>query len=109
MAVGLEGWGADGRWKRNSHGTYGSVVPRDRRFCSGRPTGPDPARSHRAARHPAGEQYIKVGKPALNWTRRSCDNFADNQVRLQLFTAAAGLLALKQASRALSCYAVARR
>jgi hypothetical protein len=31
------------------------------------------------------EQCIKEGKLALNWTRLSCHDFADNQVRLQLF------------------------
>ena len=31
------------------------------------------------------EQWIKEGKYALNWTRLSCHDFADNQVRLQLF------------------------
>ena len=31
------------------------------------------------------EQWIKEGKQALNWTRLSCHDFQDNQVRLQLF------------------------
>jgi hypothetical protein len=31
------------------------------------------------------EQWIKEGKHALNWTRLSCHDFVDNQVRLQLF------------------------
>jgi DDE family transposase len=31
------------------------------------------------------EQWIKEGKNALNWTRLSCHDFVDNQVRLQLF------------------------
>jgi len=31
------------------------------------------------------EQWIKEGKYALNWTRLSCHDFKDNQVRLQLF------------------------
>ena len=31
------------------------------------------------------EQWIKEGKYALNWTRLSCHDFTDNQVRLQLF------------------------
>jgi hypothetical protein len=31
------------------------------------------------------EQWIKEGKYALNWTRLSCHDFVDNQVRLQLF------------------------
>jgi len=30
------------------------------------------------------EQWIKEGKYALNWTRLSCHDFVDNQVRLQL-------------------------
>ena len=34
------------------------------------------------------EQWIKEGKHALNWTRLSCHDFADNQVRLQLFVLA---------------------
>jgi len=31
------------------------------------------------------EQWIKEGKYALKWTRLSCHDFDDNQVRLQLF------------------------
>ena len=31
------------------------------------------------------EQWIKEGKYALNWTRLSCHDFVDNQVRLQVF------------------------
>jgi hypothetical protein len=34
------------------------------------------------------EQWIKEGKYALNWTRLSCHDFVDNQVRLQLFALA---------------------
>ena len=34
------------------------------------------------------EQRIKGGKNAVKWTRLSCHDFADNQVRLQLFTLA---------------------
>jgi hypothetical protein len=30
------------------------------------------------------EQYIKEGKMALKWTRLSCSNMAQNEVRLQL-------------------------
>jgi hypothetical protein len=37
------------------------------------------------------EQWIKEGKNALNWTRLSCHNFVDNQVRLQLFALAHNL------------------
>jgi len=37
------------------------------------------------------EQWIKEGKYALNWTRLSCHDFIDNQVRLQLFTLAYNL------------------
>ena len=37
------------------------------------------------------EQCIKEGKVALNWTRLSCHDFADNQVRLQLFALAYNL------------------
>jgi hypothetical protein len=37
------------------------------------------------------EQFIKEGKLALNWTRLSCHDFADNQVRLQLFALAYNL------------------
>jgi hypothetical protein len=31
------------------------------------------------------EQWIKEGKNAANWTKLSCHDFVDNQVRLQLF------------------------
>ena len=34
------------------------------------------------------EQWIKEGKYALKWTRLSCHDFDDNQVRLQLFSMA---------------------
>ena len=34
------------------------------------------------------EQWIREGKHALNWTRLSCHDFDDNQVRLQLFVLA---------------------
>ncbi len=37
------------------------------------------------------EQWIKEGKYALNWTRLSCNDFVDNQVRLQLFALAYNL------------------
>ena len=37
------------------------------------------------------EQWIKEGKYALNWTRLSCHDFVDNQVRLQLFVLACNL------------------
>ena len=37
------------------------------------------------------EQWIKEGKYAINWTRLSCHDFADNQVRLQLFALAYNL------------------
>ena len=37
------------------------------------------------------EQWIKEGKYALNWTRLPCHDFADNQVRLQLFALAYNL------------------
>jgi len=37
------------------------------------------------------EQWIKEGKYALNWTRLSCHDFVDNQVRLQLFVLAYNL------------------
>ena len=37
------------------------------------------------------EQWIKEGKYALNWTRLSCHDFRDNQVRLQLFALAYNL------------------
>jgi hypothetical protein len=37
------------------------------------------------------EQWIKEGKNAVNWTRLSCHDFADNQVRLQLFALAYNL------------------
>ena len=37
------------------------------------------------------EQWIKEGKHALNWTRLSCHDFVDNQLRLQLFVLAYNL------------------
>jgi len=37
------------------------------------------------------EQWIKEGKYALNWTKLSCHDFVDNQVRLQLFVLAYNL------------------
>src|SRR5271170_8407613 len=37
------------------------------------------------------EQCIKEGKNAVKWTRLSCHDFADNQVRLQLFALAYNL------------------
>ena len=37
------------------------------------------------------EQWIKEGKNAVNWTRLSCHDFIDNQVRLQLFVLAYNL------------------
>ena len=37
------------------------------------------------------EQWIKEGKYAINWTRLSCHDFKDNQVRLQLFALAYNL------------------
>ena len=37
------------------------------------------------------EQWIKEGKNAIKWTKLSCHDFADNQVRLQLFALAYNL------------------
>ena len=37
------------------------------------------------------EQWIKEGKYAVKWTRLSCRDFKDNQVRLQLFALAYNL------------------
>ncbi len=37
------------------------------------------------------EQWIKEGKNAVKWTRLSCHDFADNQIRLQLFALAYNL------------------
>jgi len=37
------------------------------------------------------EQWIKEGKNALKWTKLSCHDFVDNQVRLQLFALAYNL------------------
>jgi hypothetical protein len=34
------------------------------------------------------EQWIKEGKNAVKWTRLSCHDFVDNQVRLHLFVLA---------------------
>ena len=45
-------------------------------FCNGRGTA---------------EQWIKEGKNAVKWTRLSCHDFEDNQVRLQLFALAYNL------------------
>jgi hypothetical protein len=46
-----------------------------------------------AVLQPAGtaEQWIKEGKNAVKWTRLSCHDFVDNQVRLQLFVLAYNL------------------
>jgi hypothetical protein len=37
------------------------------------------------------EQWIKEGKNAIKWTRLSCHDFVDNQVRLQMFALAYNL------------------
>ena len=37
------------------------------------------------------KQWIKEGKHAINWTRLSCHDFQDNDVRLQLFALAYNL------------------
>ncbi len=37
------------------------------------------------------EQWIKEGKNAVKWTRLSCHDFVDNQIRLQLFALAYNL------------------
>jgi hypothetical protein len=37
------------------------------------------------------EQWIKEGENAVKWTRLSCHDFVDNQVRLQLFVLAYNL------------------
>ena len=42
-------------------------------------------------RRGSAEQWIKEGQLALNWTRLSCHDFDDNQVRLQLFVLAYNL------------------
>jgi len=39
----------------------------------------------------AAEHWIKEGKNAVRWTRRSCCRFDDNQARLQLFALAYNL------------------
>jgi len=39
----------------------------------------------------AAEQWIKEGKNAVKWTKLSCHDFVDNQVRLQLFALAYNL------------------
>ena len=54
----------------------GGGAARVTRFCNGRGTF---------------EQCIKEGKLALNWTRLSCHDFVDNQVRLQLVALAYNL------------------
>jgi len=52
-------------------------------------------RSHNVVRFYNGrgtaEQWIKEGKNALTWTRLSCHDFRDNEVRLQLFALAYNL------------------
>ena len=45
----------------------------------------------KAARTLFGWVWIKEGKNAVKWTRLSCHDFADNQVRLQLFALAYNL------------------
>jgi hypothetical protein len=52
--------------------------------CQGHDTG------HIDGRGTAG-QWIKEGKYAIKWTRLSCRDFKDNQVRLQLFALAYNL------------------
>jgi hypothetical protein len=37
------------------------------------------------------EQWTKEGKYAVRWTRLSCQNFKDNQARLQLYALAYSL------------------
>ena len=37
------------------------------------------------------EQWIKEGKYALNWTKLSCQGFAENEIRLKLFIMAYNL------------------
>jgi len=37
------------------------------------------------------EQWIKAGKQAIHWTKLSCHDFRDNEVRLQLFALAYNL------------------
>jgi hypothetical protein len=37
------------------------------------------------------EQWIREGKYAINWTRLSCHDFKDNEVRLELFALAYNL------------------
>ena len=37
------------------------------------------------------EQSIKEGRQAIRWTKLSCHNFRDNEVRLQLFALAYNL------------------
>ena len=52
-------------------------------------------RSHNVVRFYNGrgtaEQWIKEGKQALTWTRLSCHDFRDNEIRLQLFALAYNL------------------
>lgn len=52
-------------------------------------------RAHKVVRFYNGrgtaEQWIKEGKNALTWTRLSCHDFRDNEVRLQLFALAYNL------------------
>ena len=47
--------------------------------------------AERSAVKGTAEQWIKEGKYALKWTRLSCHDFVDNQVRLQLFALAYNL------------------
>ena len=48
-------------------------------------------RDIRTGKRGTAEQWIKEGKYALNWTRLSCHDLVDNQVRLQLFSLAYNL------------------
>ena len=41
--------------------------------------------------HTLSQQWIKEGKQAVKWTRKSCRRFKDNQVRLRLFVLAYNL------------------
>ena len=45
----------------------------------------------RALQRGTAEQWIREGKYAVKWTRLSCHDFKDNQVRLQLFALAYNL------------------
>jgi hypothetical protein len=66
------------------------LIPRIGFIVTNMRGGPKPVIGYYNRRGTA-EQYIREGKQAVNWTRLSCHDFVDNQVRLQLFVLAYNL------------------